>query len=62
MKIKKGEQFNGYIVRLQNNSSISQDDTIYFGKQSLSLSFDKYEVKTVVYDGTNLKEIAEMLI
>ena len=60
--IKKGEQFNGYIVRLQNNSSISQDDTIYFGKQSLSLSFGKYEVKTVVYDGNNLKEIAEMLI
>ena len=60
--IKKGDQFDGYVIRLQNNSSIKQSNTLLFGNQTIKLNFDKYEVKTVVFDGANLKEIDEMTI
>lgn len=60
--IKKADQCNGYIIRMQNNSSIQQSDELRFGECLLSLSFNKYEVKTILYDGNNLLEINEMLI
>ena len=60
--IKKGDQINGYIIRMQNNTSLNQINTLNFGNKSISLCFTKYEVKTVLFDGDELKEIEEMLI
>ena len=60
--IKKGEQVGGYIIRLQNNTSLNQNDTLSIGTKTISLRFTKYEVKTVIFDGNDLKEIEEMLI
>lgn len=60
--MKKGEQIDGYIIRLQNNASFSQKTTLKIGTQTILLVFNKYEVKTIVYDDNSLKEKDEMYI
>ena len=60
--MKKGEQIDGYIIRLQNNASFSQKATLKIGTQTILLVFNKYEVKTIVYDDNSLKEKDEMYI
>ena len=60
--IKKGDQLDGYVIRLQNNTSIKQNSSLLFGNKRIELSFGKYEVKTIVFDDSSLKEINEMII
>lgn len=60
--LKKAVQTKGYIMRLQNCSERPAEDTVTFGGQSLKLHFEKYEVKTVIYNDGTLKEVREMLI
>ena len=60
--LKKARQANGYIARLQNNSENAAQETVKFGNKSINLTFGKYEVKTVIYDGDKLYESKEMLI
>ena len=49
-------------MRLQNCSENAARDRVTFGDKSIDLSFGKYEVKTVVYDGNKLYESKEMII
>lgn len=60
--IKKGDQIDGYVIRMQNNSSIPQNATLQFGQKTILLKFNKYEVKTIIYKDNKLKESSEMLI
>ena len=60
--LKKARQTKGYIMRLQNCSEKTARDTVKFGNQKLKLSFGKYEVKTVIYNGETLYESKEMII
>ena len=60
--LKKARQASGYIARLQNNSENAAQETVKFGNKSINLTFGKYEVKTVIYDGDKLYESKEMLI
>ena len=49
-------------MRLQNCSEKTARDTVKFGNRKLELSFGKYEVKTVIYNGETLYESKEMII
>lgn len=60
--LKKARQAKGYVMRLQNCSENAAHDTVRFGDKTLELSFGKYEVKTVVYNGETLYESKEMII
>ncbi len=60
--LKKARQTKGYIMRLQNCSEKTARDTVKFGNRKLELSFGKYEVKTVIYNGETLYESKEMII
>ena len=60
--LKKAVQTDGYLMRLQNCAESPAEDTVTFGDCSLTLHFDRYEVKTVVYRDGTLTEIREMLI
>ena len=59
---KKSVQRDGYILRLFNNSEKEKSTTLHCGELSVLLTFGKYEVKTVVYNGKMLEETTEMLI
>ncbi len=48
---KKSIDEEGYIIRLMNNSEYSANTKISIGSQNVELSFGKFEVKTVVYNG-----------
>ncbi len=60
--IKKGVQKDGYIIRLENNSSLKQRCRLYVGSSSIDLDFGKYEVKTISYADGKLQEEEEMII
>lgn len=60
--IKKAVQADGYIFRLQNNSANENQTELITGGEKLSLSFMKYEVKTVLFHDGQLREIQEMII
>ena len=51
MAFKKSIDEEGYIIRLMNNSEYSANTKISIGSQNVELSFGKFEVKTVVYNG-----------
>ncbi len=59
--IKKGEDVNGFVIRLLNNNSENAECELKLNGNKLLLEFTKYEVKTVIYDNT-LKEIKELVI
>jgi hypothetical protein len=52
----------GIIFRLLNNTPDAVESFIEINGTRLDLSFGKYEVKTVVYDGGALSESYELLI
>lgn len=60
--IKKGEQVNGYVIRLENNTSKNQSVNLKVASENIELSFGKYEVKTIVLSNGKLQEVKEMLI
>lgn len=60
--VKKSVQKDGYIFRLENNSSLEQETALKVGSSSISLSFGRYEVKTILYCEGKLLEEKEMLI
>ncbi len=59
--LKKADKQDGYILRLVNNYSEGQTTELTVGDAKAVLSFGKYEVKTVLYNGM-LKELATMEI
>lgn len=60
--IKKADKQEKLIFRLLNNTKNSVETTLKVCATQLSLSFGKYEVKTVLWDGKTLQEVAELLI
>lgn len=60
--VKKAEQADGFIFRLFNNSEQNKSTALNAGKAKITLDFNKYEVKTVVYNDGVFKEIFEALI
>lgn len=61
ISMKKGINKDGYIIRLMNNSEKCVNTKISLGSENTELSFGKYEVKTVVYNGS-FKESFELEI
>ncbi|MBR4762577.1 MAG: hypothetical protein IK086_08065, partial [Clostridia bacterium] len=59
--MKKSEETEGYVLRLFNNSENEAETTLQIGNESIKLSFGKYEIKTVVYNG-RLTERREIII
>lgn len=60
--VKKMYGGKGIIFRLLNNTPDAVESFIEINGARLDLSFGKYEVKTVVYDGGALSESYELLI
>ena len=60
--IKKADERDALLFRLLNNTKESVQTQLTVNGASLALSFGKYEVKTVSWDGESLKEEAELLI
>lgn len=60
--VKKSLQKDGYVMRLQNNSSLNEECVVNLGDNSIALKFGKYEVKTIVFDNNNIEETVEMYI
>ncbi len=58
----KAQQAEGYIVRLQNNTSKSVETKVYIGDREVKLRFNKYEVKTLLHNQEKTEEISEFLI
>ncbi len=58
----KSKDDKNYIIRLFNNSSISQSDEIFVLDKAINLTFRDYEVKTLIYNGSELTESKEMVI
>lgn len=60
---KKAIQKEGYVLRLENNSSSEQGAKVKVNDKNISLRFGKYEVKTVLLDTNgDLSELDEMII
>lgn len=59
--MKKAEDSNALILRLINNQDMPASTSLTFGTEKIFLSFGRYEVKTVRYDGS-LTEIPLMVI
>lgn len=59
--IRKSVQKDGYIFRLFNNSDREEVATVRCGDASIDLHFGKFEVKTVIYNGS-LVETEQMYI
>ncbi len=59
--IKKSETYDGYVIRLLNNSKNSSIATLNVLDKHICLNFGKYEAKTVIYNN-ELTEIDEMII
>ncbi len=60
--VRKAQQTDGYIVRLQNNSAKATQATLKLGEREITVRFGKYEVKTVRHDEKVTEEISEFLI
>ncbi len=60
--IFKAQQADGYVIRLQNNSSKQAETTLTLGDRSILLHFNKYEVKTVLHSKQKTEEISEFII
>lgn len=60
--IKKAYGRDGIIFRLLNNTDHAASTTLSVDGAKLDLSFGKYEVKTVIYEGEKLTELDEMII
>lgn len=62
--LKQRDRGNDYVMRLFNNDENIKKATLSLGRASIDLSFNKFEVKTIVYNPINnaLTEIEEMII
>ena len=60
--IKKADGRDALLFRLLNNTKDGVDTALTVNGAMLPLSFGKYEVKTVSWDGVSLKEEMELLI
>lgn len=60
--MKKSAEKSGYVLRLLNNYHEACKVTVNCCGADTVLSFGKYEVKTVLYDGNTLTESAELSI
>lgn len=60
--IKKGFGNDSVIFRLVNNTPNAQESYLRVNEAMISLTFGKYEVKTVVYENDALSESYEMII
>lgn len=60
--MKKSVEKSGYVMRLLNNYRQAREITMNCCGSGIVLSFGKYEVKTVFYDGNSLTELPEMII
>lgn len=60
--IKKGIEKEGTIIRLQNCSGKDSQTTLSIDKNEVSLSFKKFEVKTILYHDGKFIEYTEMFI
>ena len=60
--MKKSAKKSGYVLRLLNNYHEACEVTVNCCGADITLSFGKYEVKTVLYDGNALTESAELSI
>ena len=60
--MKKSEQRDGYVLRLLNNYRESCEAIVSCCGVQKKLSFGIYEVKTLLYDGTSLTELQEIII
>jgi len=60
--VKKAYGGNGIIFRLLNNTPEGVDSYIQVNGQRLPLNFGRYEVKTVVYEDSKLRETYELLV
>lgn len=61
IKALKKSKDNKYIFRLFNNSVNNSKCTLYCFEKEIDLTFSKFEVKTIAYDG-DLIDIREMII
>ena len=62
LHVFKSSKNGGYILRLFNNGDKSQDCTVsVFGKEK-KLTFKKFEIKTLKYDGEKIVETKEIEI
>lgn len=59
--MKKSDKREGYLFRLMNNASYPQSTVLNVRNEKIELSFGKYEVKTIYYDG-KLTELEMMEI
>lgn len=59
---KKSEKLGGYIIRLINNSDREQSTEVILNDARTTLAFDRYEVKTLRYDGSGFSELSRMEI
>jgi len=60
--LKKAEGEEAVILRLINNSDKATEATVTVNNVDLTLSFGKYEVKTVKWSEGKLEEIYEMIV
>ncbi len=60
--LKKAEEKDGYIIRLLNNSPSDSSTDVEFCGAKTKVEFGKYEVKTLLFDGSNLKEEKELIV
>lgn len=60
--IKKARQAEGYIFRLFNCDSSQSKAHLVCGNAKISLTFEKYEVKTVIFHDNSLTENDKMII
>ena len=50
--MKQSLDGKAYLIRLMNNTDSDASTVLHLGDAALAVSFGKYEVKTVRYDGT----------
>ena len=60
--MKKRRGADGYLLRLYNGAARAKDVSVSLRGAELGLSFGKFEVKTVVFDGTALSECPQLII
>ena len=60
--MKKAQECDGYVLRLLNNSAQSAATVVKCGGTSISLSFGRYEAKTVLYAERKLAEQNRLMI
>lgn len=60
--IKKGEQCDGYVFRLFNNSQKGTNCTLTCGNAKQTFAFGKFEIKTVIFNDNCLVENKKILI